>query len=78
MVNFVLGTGFLGIPFGFFRGGLVAGFCTLLVVALIAWLCALWELEGMARAQVNNIICLINMCTFCFYFCRLFTMLIIR
>ena len=67
MVNFVLGTGFLGIPFGFFHGGLVAGFCTLLVVALIAWLCALWELEGMARAQVNNIIFLINICTLFFF-----------
>lgn len=68
MVNFVLGTGFLSIPFGFFHGGLVAGFCTLLVVAFIAWLCALWELDCMARAQVNNVIYLINMLTLSFSF----------
>ena len=53
MVNFILGTGFLGIPYGFFHGGLIAGLCSLLVVAFIAWLCALWEVETMARAQVS-------------------------
>ena len=54
MVNFILGTGFLGIPYGFFHGGLIAGLSSLLVVALVAWLCALWELEAMARAQVSS------------------------
>lgn len=52
MVNFVLGTGFLGIPYGFFHGGLVAGVCTILIIAVMAWACALWEVESMARAQV--------------------------
>ncbi|XP_003388035.1 PREDICTED: uncharacterized protein LOC100633436 [Amphimedon queenslandica] len=51
MVNFVLGTGFLGIPFGFVHGGLLVGIITLTIVAVMAWLCALWEVEAMARAQ---------------------------
>lgn len=53
MVNFVLGTGFLGIPSGFFHGGLLAGIFTLLIIAVMAWICALWEVESMARAQVK-------------------------
>ena len=53
MVNFVLGTGFLGIPFGFFHGGLIAGVFTLGVISIMTWLTSLWELEAMARAQVS-------------------------
>ena len=52
MVNFVLGTGFLGIPYGFVHGGLLAGVVTLTVISVMAWSCAIWEVEAMARAQV--------------------------
>ena len=52
MVNFVLGTGFLGLPFSFFHGGLIAGACTLLAVGFMTWQSALYELESMGRAQV--------------------------
>lgn len=55
MVNFILGTGFLGIPYGFFHGGLIAGTLTLVVTGIMAWLTALYELESMARAQVRII-----------------------
>ena len=58
MVNFVLGTGFLGIPYGFVHGGLLVGIITLAIVAVMAWLCAIWEVEAMARAQVN----IVNKC----------------
>ena len=52
MVNFVLGTGFLGIPYGFVHGGLLAGVITLTIISVMAWSCAIWEVEAMARAQV--------------------------
>ena len=53
MVNFVLGTGFLGIPFAFFHAGLLAGVVTLAAITFITWNTAIWELECMARAQVQ-------------------------
>ena len=52
MINFVLGTGFLGIPFAFFHAGALAGALTLLVVSFVSWVAAIWVLEVMARAQV--------------------------
>lgn len=55
MVNFVLGTGFLGIPYAFYHTGIVAGALTLLVISFISWNCAIWELEVMARAQVRTV-----------------------
>ena len=56
MVNFILGTGFLGIPYGFFHGGLIPGTLTLIVTGIMSWQCALFELEAMARAQVREIL----------------------
>ena len=53
LVNFVLGAGFLGIPFTFFHGGVFAGACTLVVISFTAWKTAVYELETMARAQVS-------------------------
>lgn len=52
LVNYQLGMGFLGIPFSFFHGGLLAGALTLLVAAFVSWNAAIWVLEVMARAQV--------------------------
>lgn len=52
LVNYQLGMGFLGIPFSFFHGGLLAGALTLLVAAFVCWIAAIWVLEVMARAQV--------------------------
>ena len=52
MVNFVLGTGFLGIPFGFVHGGVLPGLVALLLIAIMEWNTALWVVESMARAQV--------------------------
>ena len=52
MVNFVLGTGFLGVPFSFYRSGVIAGAITLVCISIITWMSALWEVETMARAQV--------------------------
>ncbi len=53
MVNFCLGTGFLGVPFSFFYGGYIAAVPTLAAAAFMTWLTSTWLLEVMARAQVS-------------------------
>ena len=53
MVNFCLGTGFLGVPFSFFYGGYMAAIPTLATAAFVTWLTSTWLLEVMARAQVS-------------------------
>ncbi len=53
VVNFCLGTGFLGIPYSFFYAGFPAAIITLLVIAFVSWNAATWEIEVMARAQVS-------------------------
>lgn len=51
VVNFCVGTGFLGVPYGFFYSGYLAAIPTLTAVAVIAWINANYLLEVMARAQ---------------------------
>ena len=53
MVNFCLGTGFLGVPYSFFYSGYLAAIPTLILVAFVTWLSSTWLLEVMARAQVS-------------------------
>ena len=55
MLNLVVGTGFLGVPYAFVSAGLLAGAATLVVIAFVSWNCAIWELEFMARAQVTPV-----------------------
>ena len=55
MVNFCLGTGFLGVPFSFFYGGYIAAVPTLATAAFVTWLTSTWLLEVMARAQVSRL-----------------------
>ena len=52
LVNMQVGTGFLGIPFSFGHGGLIAGAATLVVIAFVSWITGIWILEVIARAQV--------------------------
>ena len=54
MVNFCLGTGFLGVPYSFFYAGYLAAIPTLLLIAFVSWNAATWEVEVMARAQVSR------------------------
>ena len=54
MVNFCLGTGFLGVPYSFFYGGYIAAIPTLATAAFVTWLTSTWLLEVMARAQVKK------------------------
>ena len=52
VVNFCLGTGFLGIPYAFFYTGFPLAIPALLLITFISWNAATWEIEVMARAQV--------------------------
>ena len=52
LVNYQLGMGFLGLPFGFFHGGILAGALTLAVMCLLCYGTAMWLLEVLSRAQV--------------------------
>ena len=54
VVNFCLGTGFLGIPYSFFYSGYMAAIPTLIFVAFVGWINANYLLEVMARAQVRE------------------------
>ena len=53
MINFVVGTGFLSIPYAFYHAGVVSGAITLIVLSFISWNTANWVVETMARAQVS-------------------------
>ena len=64
MVNFCLGTGFLGIPFSFFYAGYPASILTLTLISFISWNNATWEVETMGRAQVCVCVC-VCVCSSC-------------
>ena len=53
LVNFCVGTGFLGIPYSSFYAGYLAAIPTFLLIAFSAWNAGRWEIEVMARAQVR-------------------------
>ena len=53
MINFVVGTGFLSVPYAFYHAGVVSGAVTLIVLSFISWNTANWVVETMARAQVS-------------------------
>ncbi len=53
IVNFCLGTGFLGVPYSFYYSGFLAGCPTLLLIAFVSWVNAIYIIECMARAQVR-------------------------
>lgn len=56
VINFCLGTGFLGVPYAFFYSGYLAAIPTMFLVAVISLLNANYLLETMARAQVSVIL----------------------
>lgn len=55
-INFIVGTGFLSVPYAFYRAGTLTATLTLLVLSVISWNTANWIIETMARAQVSYII----------------------
>lgn len=56
LVNYILGTGFLGIPYVMYHSGIISCTLTLVVITFFNCLGALWILESMARAHVSYII----------------------
>lgn len=53
VVNFCLGTGFLGVPYAFFYSGTLVSVLTLGLIATISWTNANFLFEVMARAQAS-------------------------
>ena len=53
-LNFILGTGFLGIPFTFYHAGIFPSLATLTILSVSGCITALWLLEILARARVLN------------------------
>ncbi|EDV23113.1 Transmembrane protein 104-like protein [Trichoplax sp. H2] len=51
LVNYILGTGFLGIPYVIHHGGTIAGCLTLLTISFFSCLTSIWTLETISRAQ---------------------------
>ena len=54
VLNYTIGTGYLGIPFVFYHSGIITGVFTLLAVSIGSYIGAMWLIEAMARAQVHN------------------------
>ncbi|KAH7468899.1 hypothetical protein PRIC1_010012 [Phytophthora ramorum] len=50
-VNYILGVGSLGIPYAFYRAGLVMGNIMILVVTLLSYMTVMWVCESVARAR---------------------------
>lgn len=55
ILNYCLGTGYLGIPYAFLYSGFFAAVPTTILVSLVSWINANYLLEIMARAQVSDI-----------------------
>ena len=54
-INFIVGTGFLSVPYAFNRAGTLAATLTLLALSVVSWNAANWMIETMARSQVRFI-----------------------
>ena len=54
VINYCLGSGYLGIPYAFFYSGYLAAIPTIIFIALVNWINTNYLLEVMARAQVSQ------------------------
>ncbi|KAG7376651.1 hypothetical protein PHYPSEUDO_012947 [Phytophthora pseudosyringae] len=50
-VNYILGVGSLGIPYAFYRAGLVMGNVMIVLVTLLSYMTVMWVCESVARAR---------------------------
>ena len=53
ILNFCVGTGYLGMPYVFLYAGFLAAIPTTILISLVSWINANYLLEVMARAQVS-------------------------
>lgn len=51
-LNFILGVGILGIPYSFYRSGIVLGIITLAIVSVFAFVTAMWLPDVVLRASL--------------------------
>ena len=56
VINYCLGTGFLGIPYAFFYGGYLAAIPTVIFISFVSWINGNYLLEVMSRAQVSILV----------------------
>ena len=54
IVNFCLGTGFLGVPYSFYYSGYLAAIPTMFIISFVSWINATYIVECVARAQVRT------------------------
>ena len=54
LINYNLGNGYQTYPYSFYYAGYLAAIPTLLLIAFMCTIAAIWEVEVMARAQVGS------------------------
>lgn len=54
VLNYAIGTGYLGVPFVFYHSGIITAILTLLVMFVLCYAGAMWWIETIARAQVGH------------------------
>ncbi|GAB9467257.1 Transmembrane protein [Globisporangium polare] len=59
-VNYILGVGSLGIPYAFYRAGLLMSNLMIVLVTLISYMTVMWVSESVARAREASIVKYIN------------------
>ena len=55
VLNYTIGTGYLGIPFVFYHSGIITAVFTLVGISTLCYVGAMWLIEAMARAQVDHV-----------------------
>ena len=55
LINFCIGTGFLGVPYAFFYSGYLAAIPTLIFTAFSSYITSRWLIEVVSRAQVTKL-----------------------
>ncbi|CEG46213.1 amino acid [Plasmopara halstedii] len=55
-VNYILGVGSLGIPYAFYRSGLVMGNIMIVAVTLLSYMTVMWICESVARAREASVL----------------------
>jgi hypothetical protein len=53
-VNYILGVGSLGIPYAFYKSGLVLGNIMIVIVSIISYITVMWVCESIARARETH------------------------
>ncbi|TDH74331.1 hypothetical protein CCR75_003058 [Bremia lactucae] len=55
-VNYILGVGSLGIPYAFYRAGILMGNAMIILVTLLSYITVMWVCESVARAREASLL----------------------